>query len=79
MKLDKKTLDMLKTLPDEKLWQMLRVVALSIGVSVPDKMPDADKMAGFRAALDNIGDGDLERATEIIDIYKGGKGNGKRK
>lgn len=78
MKLDKKTLDMLAALPDEKLWQMLRVVALSIGVSMPDKMPEQEKMAGFRAALSNVGDGDIERAMELIDIYKGGKGNGKQ-
>lgn len=78
MKLDKKTLDMLAALPDEKLWQMLRVVALSIGVSMPDKMPEPEKMAGFRAAIANVGDGDIERAMELIDIYKGGKGNGKQ-
>lgn len=76
MKLDKKTLDMLAALPDEKLWQMVRMVALSMGISVPEKMPEQEKMAGFRAAMSNVGDGDISRAMELIDIYKGGKGNG---
>lgn len=77
MKLDKKTLDSLAALPDEKLWSMIRIIAMSVGVSIPDKMPDADKMAGFRAAISDVGDGDISRAMELIDIYKGGKGNGK--
>lgn len=72
MKIDKKTLDMLSALPDDKLWQMLRVVSASMGATLPEKTPDADKMANLRTAFSNIGETDLERAMQIVDIYKGG-------
>lgn len=73
MKIDKKTLDMLSSLPDDKLWQMMRIVSASMGASLPDKMPEAQKMSGLRAALSDVNDGDLDRAAELIGIYKGEK------
>lgn len=73
MKLDKKTLDLLSSLPDDKLWQMMRLVSASAGAALPEKMPDAKKMAGLRAALSDVSEGDLDRAAELIGIYKGEK------
>ena len=77
MKFDKKTLDMLSSLPDDKLWQVIKMIASTTGIKLGDKKPDKEQMAGLRAAMGNLTDGDLERATEIIDIYKGGDENGK--
>ena len=73
MKLDKKTLDMLSSLPDDKLWQMMRLVSASMGAALPDKAPDAKKMVNLRRAFENVGEDDLARASELIDIYKGGR------
>jgi len=73
MKLDKKTLDMLAALPDDKLWMMLRMVSKSVGAQIPDEVPDKEKMANLRNAMANIGEGDISRAMEIAQIYKGGK------
>ena len=78
MKLDKKTVDMLSSLPDDKLWQIFCVVGSSAGIRIPDKIPDERRMAGLRAALCELSDTDLVRAAQIIEIYKGGKENGKR-
>ena len=71
MKIDKKTLDLLGTLPDAKLWTTLRIVAASAGLSLPEKMPDAGHMRNLRAALANVGDDDIKRASELAAIYKG--------
>lgn len=71
MKIDKKTLDMLSALPDAKLWAMLRIVSASAGVSLPDKMPDAEHMKNLRAALSEVGDDDIRRASELAAIWKG--------
>ena len=71
MKIDKKTLDLLGTLPDAKLWAMLRIVAASAGLTLPERAPDAGRMKNLRAALANVGDDDIKRAAELAAIYKG--------
>lgn len=76
MKLDKKTLDMISSLPDEKLWQIINVIAVQTGMTVNSKMPDKEKMSQIRSAMSNLTDGDLSRAAEIFDLLKGGNKNG---
>ena len=71
MKIDKKTLEMLGALPDAKLWAMLRIVSASAGLTLPERMPDAEHMRNLRAALSNVGDEDIRRASELAAIYKG--------
>ena len=70
MKLDKKTLDMFASLPDDKLWQMLSVIASASGVRLPADKPDERSMAGIRRAVSELSDGDLDRAAEIFAKYK---------
>ena len=76
MKIDKKTLDMLSTLPDDKLWQMISVIASTSGIRLPSSKPDEKTMAGLRCAVSNLSDGDIDRATELFSKYKEGKGRG---
>ena len=76
MKIDKKTLDMLSSLPDDKLWQMLSVIASASGVRLPSDKPDAKAMAGLRCAVSELSDGDITRATELFSKYKEGRRNG---
>ena len=71
MKLDKKTLDALASLPDGKLWAMLRIVAASAGLTLPTEMPDAAHMRNLREAMATVGDDDIRRAAELAAIYKG--------
>lgn len=76
MKIDKKTLEMLAALPDDKLWQMLSVIASTSGVRMPQNKPDEKTMAGLRRAVSELSDGDIERATKLFDKYKEGRKDG---
>ena len=73
MKIDKKTLDMLAALPDDKLWAALRLVASTAGLALPERMPAPEQMRNLRAALGDVGDGDIRRAAELAAIYRGDK------
>ena len=73
MKIDKKMLDAMSALPDDKLWAMLRIVSAAAGLSLPERMPDAAQMKNLRAAISEVGDDDIKRAAELAAIYKGEK------
>ncbi len=64
---DKKALDGLLELPDDKLCQIIRALS---GGEVPKKTPDAKTMAGIRGVLAEVTDADIVRALELISIYK---------
>lgn len=76
MKLDKKTLDALSALPDDKLWQMVSVIASASGIRLPKNKPDEKAIAGLRNAITELSDGDLDRAAKLFEKYKEGKRNG---
>ena len=76
MKIDKKTIDAIAALPDDKLWQMLSLIASASGMKLPREMPDKKTLAGIRGAAGEIGDGDIDRATEILSKYKEGRRDG---
>lgn len=78
MKIDKKTLDMLSSLPDDKLWQVLNVIASSSGISLGAPPNDKEQIARLREAMGSVTENDLDRAEQIVDIYRGGGKNGKR-
>lgn len=73
MKIDKKTLDALGTLPDDKLWPLLRMVCSSAGLTLPVQMPSPEQMQNLRSAMSNVADSDLQRAAQLAAIYKGEK------
>lgn len=73
MKIDKKTLELLGALPDDKLWQVLRLLLAQTGVTLPDTPPDKEHLANLRKALSDVGDDDIRRASELAAIYKGEK------
>lgn len=73
MKIDRKTMEMLSVLPDDKLWQMLSLIASASGVKLPKGEPDPKTMAGLRSAAGSLSDSDIARATEIFKKYKEGR------
>ena len=73
MKLEKKMIDQLLALPDDKLWQMFQLLAVGTGMKPGDKVPDASGMRKLRAVLKAVTDADIGRVTELIDLYKGTK------
>jgi hypothetical protein len=71
MKIDKKTLDMLQSLDDDKLWKMFKLISSGAGIDLPaEKRPE--DMSKLRAVISNLTQGDIDRASEILDIYKKG-------
>lgn len=78
MKIDKKTIDMLCNMPDERLWGTLKLVASANGINLSGKRMTPRDIAKLRCALSSVTEQDLTRAEEIINIYKYGGGNGRR-
>lgn len=73
MKIDKKSLDALLSMPDDKMWQMLNIIASASGVKLDNKIPDKKQMDKIRRTAGEITDNDIERATELFNIYKKGE------
>lgn len=70
MNIDKKTLDSLLNLPDDKLIQMIRLISGNNGTG---KAMTRESIAGLRKMLSHVTDADISRATELIAMYKQGK------
>lgn len=70
MKIDKKVIENMLALPDEKLWQMLRILMAANGAGTPDKTMDATSIRKLRAVLSTVTDADIERVISLMDIYK---------
>ena len=70
MKLDKKMIDQMLSLPDDKLWQMFQLLSMGSGLKMGDKAPDPAGMRKLRAVLEDITDADIARVLELIDLYK---------
>ncbi|MBQ8524921.1 MAG: hypothetical protein IJ457_09905 [Clostridia bacterium] len=70
MKIDKKTLDMLLGLPDDKLMQMMSLIT---GSQHGGTAPSAESIAGLRKVLSQVTDADIARAMELATLYKQGK------
>lgn len=75
MKFDKKTLDSLLTLPDEQLISMMRVISKG---EFPIRKTDTRTIAGLRHMLSRVTDGDIKRASELLELYKLGKKAGEK-
>ncbi|MBQ8641285.1 MAG: hypothetical protein IJ480_03635 [Clostridia bacterium] len=73
MKLDKRMIDQMLSLPDDKLWQMFQLISMGSGMKVGEKAPDPGNMRKLRAVLEAITDADIERVTELIGLYREAK------
>lgn len=70
MILEKKMIDQLLALPDDKLWQMVQLLAVGNGVKLGDKAPNPGSMRKLRAVLEAVTDDDIGRVVELITLYK---------
>lgn len=71
MKIDKKTIDSLCRMSDEKLWGAVRLFASSSGVNLSGRQMDRTEMQRLRRTLMSLTDSDISRALEIMKTYKG--------
>ena len=76
MMLDKRAIDMLLTLDDEKLAKVIKKIAADAGIAPSTVNIGAKELAGLRAALSGATDGDIARAGELLKQYKDGKRRG---
>lgn len=70
MKIDKKTINTLLSLPDDKLWSAVRLFASSSGISLGRNAASPSDMAKLRNTLSNLTEADISRAGELIKNYK---------
>ncbi len=73
MMLDKRAVDMLLTLDDARLALVIKKLIADAGVDPSTVKFGEKELAGIRAALSTATDGDLARASELIESYKNGK------
>lgn len=76
MMFDKKALNMLMSLDDEHLCMLIKKLAADSGVDISNVNISQKELRGIRSALSMATDSDIERAGELIKIYKDGKKNG---
>ncbi len=73
MKIDKRIIDNLLALPDEKMWQMVKLLMTANGADVSDKPMDTAAMGKLRALLSAVTESDLERISFLMNIYRSAK------
>lgn len=79
MKIDKKAVDMLSSLPDDSLWRVICSLGASSGLDLSGVSVTPAQLDKVRTALGSLTDDDISRAVEILDKFKGkstGDGNG---
>ncbi len=69
LKFDRKTVDMLAGMPDEKLGALAALLAASKGLTREGGIkPDSARR--LKEVMKNLSDEDVERINELIEIYK---------
>ena len=70
--INKKTIDKMLELPDDKFLAMLRLVLSGAGVNMGGREIDAKSVRKIRAILGEVTDNDIERIIHLADVYKRG-------
>ena len=70
MKIDKRTLDMLCTLPDDSLWKMICAIGGASGFDLSKMNLSPKDLEKLRQAMYQMTDSDISRASEILDGCK---------
>ena len=70
MKLDKKIIAALMTLPDDQLWETVRAVAASKNIRLSETPPPKQTMDALRAAFADCEKMDFLTASRILSAYR---------
>lgn len=79
MKIDKKAVDMLSSLPDDSLWRVICSLGASSGLDLSGVSVTPEQLNKVRLALGSLTDEDISHAVNILDKFNGknaGGGNG---
>ena len=70
--INKKNIDKLLEMPDERLWAMLKLVLGGSGINIGGGEMNPKTVRKLRALLSEVTDSDIERVLYLADIYKRG-------
>lgn len=73
MQINQKTLQMLLSMNDERLADVIRGIAGEAGIDPTSLSLDAARIASIRAALGGVTDADLSALTKIYEDFRQGK------
>ena len=74
MNFDRSKLNELKNLPDDKLWESLKAIAKTHGITLGDRVPSSEELRAVRDLLCEPEKINLSSAMRLINNYKkGGK------
>jgi hypothetical protein len=79
MKVDKKTLDMLSRMPDERLWHTLCLLASGMGAELSERKRNRIDYDALRYTLAQITEKDIERMNEAAEMYRTYRRSGGRR
>lgn len=71
--IDKKTIETMLALPDDRLMQMISIAAGAAGINLGGKTPSAETVSGLRAVLSEVDNSDIARFFELVSLYKKAK------
>jgi hypothetical protein len=70
--INKKNIDKMLEMPDDRLISMLKLVLAGVGVNLGGREIDPKTVRKIRAVLTEVTDSDIERVMRLADIYKRG-------
>ena len=73
MKIDRKRINTLCSMPDGRMWSTVKFFASANGIDVSRKRVGTDDIRNMKRALSSLDDGDIERINRFLDIMKGGR------
>ena len=73
MKFDRKKVEMLTSMSDERMWSTVKLFASANGVDLSRKRVTPRDLTNLRRMLRSLTDDDLRRVGELTDIFKYGR------
>ncbi|MBS5724614.1 MAG: hypothetical protein KHW59_02405 [Clostridiales bacterium] len=70
MRIDKRTVDKIAGMPDDRLWKMILSLGASKGIDLSSIKVSPAELDKIRAALTQMTDEDIVRAMEILEACK---------
>ncbi len=70
MKIDSKTIGMLRALPDDAFWKIITSIGAQSGLDLSGMKPSHSDLERLRETLSKLTDSDIDRAMEILKNQK---------
>ena len=73
MKFDRKKVEMLTSMSDERMWSTIKLFASANGVDLSRRRVTQRDLANLKRMLRSLTDDDLRRVGELTDVFKYGR------